>query len=513
MTIADWVTILSHIYACQEQLKKQRQFPFTYVGDNLITTVDPWDFDCSYILPIINDISPNQKNEKTSSYTLRHKNGRFSQNDIKLFNVTNTHGKIEGIEDRLKLTVFIESWCFWIIKVYDLYNNKNILKILEKIVCSPNKITEVKEKYRRWWTDHRRIKTNVYGGSKMHLEAINFYYNKDCNFYFSPYYNSNFGKTSKFLIMKNFLIRNGYFEKIRNNNIMDVNDKNSDIVTIYDDDIKLDTSFDVTSKIRLADYRYCRRVIIEPCKLVLNVIPTLPFEKIRKLLKHIDYDIFIRKTINHEYVITARHYCKNVVDTKIFKNVCGIDPGVKFFMSIFDPDSKERSLQIGRHMGGLDKSLKEENIVQKEINRSRRRKNKKKKLEKLKDLILLRRKEAIANLHIVLANYLVSIYDVIVIGNMRPDNISSQKRQIYKILRCFDYDSFLKVLYQVANTKNCYVITVDEYKSSKICGKCKSTNIRINKQRLVHCNDCGIKTDRDINAAENLLFKEIIKLN
>lgn len=68
-----------------------------------------------------------------------------------------------------------------------------------------------------------------------------------------------------------------------------------------------------------------------------------------------------------------------------------------------------------------------------------------------------RRKEAIANLHIVSVNYLVLIYDVIVIGNMRPD-ISEQNRH-NSILWLIFTDNESLPIFALLN-KGLYIVTI-----------------------------------------------------
>ena len=53
-----------------------------------------------------------------------------------------------------------------------------------------------------------------------------------------------------------------------------------------------------------------------------------------------------------------------------------------------------------------------------------------------------------------------------------------------------------------------YLVVADRfYPSSKMCSYCRNIKSKLNlKERVYKCSSCGLKKDRDLNAAENLAY-------
>lgn len=46
---------------------------------------------------------------------------------------------------------------------------------------------------------------------------------------------------------------------------------------------------------------------------------------------------------------------------------------------------------------------------------------------------------------------------------------------------------------------------VSEYLTTKTCSKCKKKN-EVGAKKIYKCTNCGLKVDRDINAAKNIRY-------
>jgi len=57
-----------------------------------------------------------------------------------------------------------------------------------------------------------------------------------------------------------------------------------------------------------------------------------------------------------------------------------------------------------------------------------------------------------------------------------------------------------------------YIECTEEY-TSKVCGKCGSTNKNLGSQKVYQCTRCDVEFDRDINGARNILIKFLTGLH
>lgn len=141
--------------------------------------------------------------------------------------------------------------------------------------------------------------------------------------------------------------------------------------------------------------------------------------------------------------------------------ICGIDPGFRTFMVIYD------TLGNSTFYG---KELKRDYLTKQNVQR----------------------------IHKEIIGFILEEYDVIFYGDIILDD---------KVLR---FNKFKKRLLFEANLKNKNVYLVDESFTTKTCSKCGKFN-DIKTLQYYYCPCCNNKIHRDVNAAKNILMKGLIE--
>lgn len=138
--------------------------------------------------------------------------------------------------------------------------------------------------------------------------------------------------------------------------------------------------------------------------------------------------------------------------------MCGIDPGIRNFMSLYDSFGNIKNFTFGQ-----------------------------------KDKISAKK------FHYKVAKHLTKKYDVIYYGDIII---------YHPILR---FDLFKKTLLKVASkNKKCKVIVVDESFTTKTCSCCGHFMSGLTVEKEYTCEGCGELIQRDSNAAKNIMLKGII---
>lgn len=181
-------------------------------------------------------------------------------------------------------------------------------------------------------------------------------------------------------------------------------------------------------------------------------------------------------------------------------NICSIDIGCKNFISLYG-------------LNGICYKIKSDYQIIDNILRNE-------KLDyKSKDILI---KNLINNLHKISAKFISKIYDKIYIGyvnnkgNIDSKNMPNIEDNLLKILCHTDFLDQLKYYAKLYN-KQLYI--VDESFTSIQCGNCGEFNKfgRIfdkddSERRKYICKHCNLIFCRDLNAARNILIKNINKI-
>ncbi|AVG46740.1 hypothetical protein [Acanthamoeba polyphaga mimivirus] len=111
-------------------------------------------------------------------------------------------------------------------------------------------------------------------------------------------------------------------------------------------------------------------------------------------------------------------------------------------------------------------------------------------------------------MHYKSAYYLVTNYDNIHIGKLSTKGILSKNnkkisRHTKRMVGVLSPYLFRQRLNHMAHKYGATVFEVNEYLTTKTCSNCGKINEL--EAKKVHKCKCGMKTDRDVNAAKNIL--------
>jgi putative transposase len=179
-------------------------------------------------------------------------------------------------------------------------------------------------------------------------------------------------------------------------------------------------------------------------------------------------------------------------------NYCGIDPGVRTFMTSFGNN------------GFTEYDYKKDNItlIDKKIDELKKiKRTKKRKLIKLEN----RKENLINELHWKTINHLLKNNDVLFYGDIKSHNIVKNKKNanLNKSVNNLKFFIFKQRLHFKAIEKNKKVFEIKECYTTKTCSFCGKIN-EPGISKIYECNDCNKKVGRDINASKNILMKGIM---
>jgi putative transposase len=203
------------------------------------------------------------------------------------------------------------------------------------------------------------------------------------------------------------------------------------------------------------------------------------------------------KTNNYEASILVE--CNNINKKRISDNEIGMDLGIKEFLVSSNGEKikgiKEKILEI-------EKEIK---LLQKHFNRKKIASKTKEKL-KFKIANLYKYKTNFQN-HFQwhLANKLCSENKTISLENLNVAGIIKNRKLSHSI-HISNWSSFVLKLKQKAIEYDTEVIEIDRwFPSSKLCSCCGAIKEDLTLADRTYECECGIKIDRDINAAINIL--------
>ena len=188
-------------------------------------------------------------------------------------------------------------------------------------------------------------------------------------------------------------------------------------------------------------------------------------------------------------------------------NYCGIDPGVRTFMTCFGNDGYTEFEHDNKYIKKLDNKIhnlqtffKLTGSIAKKV---RLRKKKLNKLEK--------RKENIINeLHWTTINKILENNDFIFYGDLKSHDVvkDGKNKTLNTDMMNLKFYKFKQRLLFKAEEKNKKVFEVKEQYTTKTCSFCGSLNDP-KESKIYECKSCNIKIGRDINASKNILMKGI----
>lgn len=194
--------------------------------------------------------------------------------------------------------------------------------------------------------------------------------------------------------------------------------------------------------------------------------------------------------------------------------VAAVDPGVRTFASIYDPDGKfiewsstdnKRFQRLRNHKKDLKNRIED----QTSSIRSKKRNRMRKALHRLTDKI----RNIVDESHRKLAKYLCESYNVILLPKFETSKmmygkdakLSKVTKQDMKTWSHYRFKRWLLHKAQDYPWVNVFIVT-EEY-TSKTCGMCGHINDKLGGNKTFVCPVCDYTCDRDFNGSRNILLK------
>jgi len=226
--------------------------------------------------------------------------------------------------------------------------------------------------------------------------------------------------------------------------------------------------------------------------------------KNRNLRKQIviDNDCRIKVENNVWYLIAPFKVKNNDNPVKSVRNdSCSLDPGVTTFQTVY---SEQKVVQFK-----IDKELVSKYLLKLDLLASLRAK---KILKHKKGSRRIRKKmdDLINDLHHKTANYLTNNYNTIILPPFESQEMvkKSKNSDLNRNMLQLRHFCFRQRLSSKCRERKCNLIVHTEEYTSQTCGVCGELN-DVKGLRVYHCRVCGLRVDRDVNGARNVMIKYI----
>ena len=194
------------------------------------------------------------------------------------------------------------------------------------------------------------------------------------------------------------------------------------------------------------------------------------------------------------YPVNDRRFTENQIKSDSLTEFVTGDLGIRKFLTGIDSSGNELFVKTNTKLTQLLLKIDKEKAI---IN-----------------LLWTKVKNMIADLHWKVIKYLVTNYKVIIIGDIRTQDILKKKNisaMTKRILTQFSFFTFKNRLKYKSNYLNRQVIIACEAYTSKTCPNCGILN-DVGKSEKYNCESCQYKNDRDIVDALNITHKVLTEL-
>jgi IS605 OrfB family transposase len=214
--------------------------------------------------------------------------------------------------------------------------------------------------------------------------------------------------------------------------------------------------------------------------------------------------------------VDGKYFIHITLDTNVHENkkvnkYCGIDPGIRSFISIYEYD-KLTSIDIKSSL--LEKLNKKINLLKKKrikpLLKSSRTGYRKKQITKIDN----KKSNLINTIHWDTINYLVKTQDVIFFGDIKSHNIvkgnkNKTNNRMFNDLKFYKFKQ--RLLYKCITNKR-KVFFINEAYTSQCCSSCGDVwrELGNSKEYICQNQECKMNSDRDFNAAKNIFMKGVL---
>ena len=202
---------------------------------------------------------------------------------------------------------------------------------------------------------------------------------------------------------------------------------------------------------------------------------------------------------NHQYWLFIPVDIEPPTNKPVWSNYCGIDPGVRTFMTTFGNTGCYEYEHNESNIQSIDKKIQSYNLRKKSI-----KKRKYLKLEQRKDHV-------VTELHWKTIHGLLNNNDILFYGDIKTHNIvrNNKNRTLNRDVNNLKFYQFKQRLEFKASELGKKVLFVKEHFTTKTCSFCGTMN-EPGISKIYHCTNCKKTVGRDVNASKNILMKGMV---
>jgi putative transposase len=178
-----------------------------------------------------------------------------------------------------------------------------------------------------------------------------------------------------------------------------------------------------------------------------------------------------------------------------------IDPGVKTFLTGYDPSGKIITFGSKENSKRIAMLLHFKNKLQKKLKLQQTSKNNKLRIALLR--INKKIHNLISDLHYKSSKWLLENYKCIYLPRLNFHNFKKLNKKSKTLLSRYRHCEFLDKL----SSKGQNVFEVNESYTSKTCSNCGNLHESLLNKDIYNCDCCKIKIGRDINASRNIMLR------
>lgn len=231
--------------------------------------------------------------------------------------------------------------------------------------------------------------------------------------------------------------------------------------------------------------------------------------KFNGLLPNISSSVRLIRTRNQKYYLAIPQLL--AFDQTPSKRICAIDPGVRDFITLYDPNGFTLGIKDGNDI--VFKKCLEIDRLQSKLSKipkgkeyKRLRYRTRKKIYYLYQNI----KNMIKDMHQKVSRWISDNYKEVLLPKFETSQMTSKQKRLHsktsrKMLTWSHY-KFREMLTYKMNRSGGHVILCTEYFTSKTCSNCGKKNNNIQGQKEFNCLACLQVIDRDVNAARNIFM-------
>jgi transposase len=244
--------------------------------------------------------------------------------------------------------------------------------------------------------------------------------------------------------------------------------------------------------------------------------------KMKHKVPPIEHDVTVVKRPNGKFVIAIpcepkwTRSAKSNIDCQ---NICGIDPGVRTFMTgvdcsdgtIFEFGKQEEKKNVLQQFHIKEDEIRSLMVKARSKGKKLEEESRGKQLKKL----LYKRKQKIDMLHRHVIAYLVKKYRLVSLGKLDVKSIvrTDKNRKINSTVArdayAWSHFKFRMKLIERTEGSDCKVIVQEETFTSKTCCRCNSVKNELGGNEIYNCDKCNFTLGRDVNGAINILRKTL----